>query len=257
MTIELRRNAEDYEKRREAAIEQELQRAAEGRPPPTVSTKAAALFLDVHFDTLGEWRRKSPPLGPPFQKGSGQVGGGANQHVRYLYADLVAWREGRAHTSSKERRLLDELAAMDRRRRELELELALSQAKDEVAKLQKRLGRIAKLETAQDVSFVSHDWVTSQGRVVGHVLAVEDDALSGALERGDVWEATVEEALLAPWDKRESREPYEKAFQAVLLAVEEQQREAKARQMQSDLEARWAPAASSGSTVRPFSTKDD
>lgn len=252
MAIELLRDEDDYLARREAAIDREIERAAAGLPPPTVSTKAAAKFLGVHFDTLGEWRRRSPPLGPPFQKGAGSVGGGANQHVRYLYADLVAWRESRSQSSSKERRLIDELERLDRQRRELELEWALQQAKEEVAKLRKRLGRIAKLDTTQSISVDVHDWAIGKGGVLGHVLAIKDSELEQALETGDIWEATVEEALLAPWVDREHREPYANAFSGALSAIETALKKAQAEQQQRDLHARWGAGSEGGERVRPF-----
>ena len=256
MTIEPKRSEDDYRAQRAAAIDRELERAGAGLPPPTVSTKAAAKYLDVHVDTLGEWRRRSPPLGPPYQKGAGDVGGGANQHVRYLFDDLVAWRQGRAHTSSKERRLLDELAALERKRREVELELALQDAKGELARLQKKLGRIAKLETSHDIAVTVHDWVIEQGRVVGHVLTVDEPALLKALDAGDVWEATVEEALAALWVDREHREPFDSAFRIALNNMDVALSKAQAAQRETDLMARWAPGRDSGPRVRPLASED-
>lgn len=76
MTIELQRTEEQYLALQTTAVDRELERAAAGLPPPTVSTKAAAKFLGVHFDTLGEWRRRSPPLGPRFKKVQGRLGAG-------------------------------------------------------------------------------------------------------------------------------------------------------------------------------------
>jgi len=253
MTIELKRTEDDYRAQRAAAVDRELERALAGLPPPTVSTKAAAKYLDVHVDTLGEWRRRSPPLGPPYQKGAGQVGGGANQHVRYLFADLVAWREGRAHSSSKERRLLDELAALERKRREVELELALQDAKSELARLQKKLGRIAKLEALQDIAVTPHEWAIVGGRVAGHVLAVDAPVLASVLEQGEVWHATVETALTqAPWTTAEARAPYVDAFDGVLQNLEEALSAARARQRALDLNERWGAGAAGGEGVRPF-----
>lgn len=256
MAIEIQRTDEDYEALRDAAIDREIERAAAGLPPPTVSTKAAAKYLGIHFDTLGAWRRRSPPLGPPYQKGAGQSGGGANQHVRYLYSDLVAWQESRSQSSSKERRLIDEHAALERKLRELELELALRQAKEEVAKLQKKLGRIAKMESSHDIAITVHDWVVDQGLVVGHVLTVDEPALLTALDAGEVWEATVEEALSHLWVDRESREPFEEAFEGVLSGMEDRLRHAKSAQRQADLQARWGQGRDSGPRVRPLASED-
>ncbi|HID9489609.1 nucleotide-binding protein [Stenotrophomonas maltophilia] len=252
MTIELQRTEEQYLALQATAVGRELERAAAGLPPPTVSTKAAAKFLGVHFDTLGEWRRRSPPLGPPFQKGAGQVGAGLNQHVRYLYSDLVEWQNARLGKSPKERRLQNDLDLAQQRVRELELELALRQAKNELAKLQKKLGRIANLTTLHDVAVVSHDWAMLHGRIAGHVLTVEDATLERALADGHVWEGTVEDALAQPWTSTEAREVYQDAFVAVLTSTQHLINAARSRQLASDLEERWDSATHEAKPVRPF-----
>lgn len=250
--ISLQRTEDDYRALQTQAIDRELTRAAEGLPPPTVSSKAAARFLGVHFDTLGEWRRRSPPQGPAFQKAPGQAASGANRHVRYLYADLVAWQQGRAHVSGKERRLIDETEALERKRRELELELELQSMREEVAKLQKKLSRIAKLETVDDIGVVMHDWALVGGRIAGHVLTVDSEVLSQCLDAGDVWDATVQDALSEPWVNREAREPFEGAFLGVLQTVETQLMEGRARQRALDFDATWLEGASKREQVRPF-----
>ncbi|QNM62095.1 nucleotide-binding protein [Xanthomonas arboricola pv. juglandis] len=66
--IEVVRSEEEYRALADAALDRELERAKAGLTP-AVSSKAAARFLGVHVDTLGQWRRRSPPLGPVFQKG--------------------------------------------------------------------------------------------------------------------------------------------------------------------------------------------
>ncbi|MCT8358769.1 nucleotide-binding protein, partial [Xanthomonas citri pv. anacardii] len=85
--IKVIRGEEKYLAQADAALDRELERAKAG-VTPSVSSKAAARFLGVHVDTLGQWRRRTPPLGPAFQKGAGNDEGGANQHVRYLFVDL-------------------------------------------------------------------------------------------------------------------------------------------------------------------------
>ena len=252
MTIELQRTEEQYLALQATAVDRELERAAAGLPPPTVSTKAAAKFLGVHFDTLGEWRRRSPPLGPPFQKGAGQVGGGLNQHVRYLYSDLVEWQQARIGKSAKERRLQNELDQAQQRLREHELELALRQAKDELAKLQKKLGRIAALVTLQDVAMETHDWALIGDRIAGHVLAIDDATLAQALAEGDVWEGSVQDALAQPWTSTENRQPYQDAFLGVLAATQHAIEAARSRQRASDLEERLSGDVMHVEAVRPF-----
>ncbi|WP_414488677.1 hypothetical protein [Stenotrophomonas maltophilia] len=148
--------------------------------------------------------------------------------------------------------MIDELDAAQQRVRELEIELALRQARDDASRLQKKLGRIATLATLDDIAVVTHEWALVDGQVAGHVLVVDDQVLSGALERGDVWDATVEVALQAPWVDGETREPYHCACANVLQTVMQELREAKAAQQASDLEARWAPGAVSGNSARPF-----
>lgn len=252
MTIELQRTEEQYLALQATAVDRELERAAAGLPPPTVSTKAAAKLLGVHFDTLGEWRRRSPPLGPPFQKGAGQVGGGLNQHVRYLYSDLVEWQQARIGKSAKERRLQNELDQAQQRLREHELELALRQAKDELAKLQKKLGRIAALVTLQDVAMETHDWALIGDRIAGHVLAIDDATLAQALAEGDVWEGSVQDALAQPWTSTENRQPYQDAFLGVLAATQHAIEAARSRQRASDLEERLSSDVVESAGIRPF-----
>lgn len=255
MAIEVVRDDEDLRARRDAALDGELERAAGGLTP-TVSTKAAARYLGVHVDTLGEWRRSSPPLGPPFQKGAGGAGGGANQHVRYAYADLQAWRESRAQQSPRERRLLDELEQVTRRQRELELELALRQAKDEVAKLQKKLGRTLAFDTLHDVATAWHPWAMVDGRVLGHALAIDEGSLERALSGdGEVWDGTLANALLLDWASGEAREPYDQAFLAALRQASEDTAAARAGQREGDLDTRLGPGASGNAPAGPTAPK--
>lgn len=154
--------------------------------------------------------------------------------------------------SVKERRLIDELDAAQQRVRELEIELALRQARDDASRLQKKLGRIATLTTLDDIAVVPHEWALVDGLVAGHVLVVNDQVLSGALERGDVWDATVEVALQAPWGDGETREPYHAAYEKVLQKAMHELSEAQAAQRANDLEARWAPGEAMGVPLRPF-----
>ena len=99
--IEAIRSEEEYRVLADAALDRELERAQTGLTP-SVSSKAAARFLGVHVDTLGQWRRRTPPLGPAFQKGAGDNEGGANQHIRYLISDLEEWQSARTGRTVKE-----------------------------------------------------------------------------------------------------------------------------------------------------------
>jgi len=233
-TIETVRTEEDYRAKLQRALDQELSRAAAGLTP-TVSTKAAAQFLGVHFDTLGEWRRRSPPLGPPFQKGAGGLQGGANEHVRYLYEDLVEWQHARLGRSAKERRLASEEDALRQQIRELERELAVKTGKAEAARLKKAIGKGLSFLSLQDCVSVSHDWVVSDGRIAGHVLAVSEEVLDRALDEGNVWDASLTEALLDVWMSVDARDPYDVAMGAALGDVEKALRLARATSRQNAL----------------------
>lgn len=218
-TIETVRSEEHYRAKLQRALDQELSRAAAGLTP-TVSTKAAAQFLGIHFDTLGEWRRRSPPLGPPFQKGAGSLQGGANQHVRYLYEDLVEWQHARLGRSAKERRLASEEDALRQQIRELERELAVKTGRAELERLKKAVGKGLSFLSLKDCVSVSHNWVVSDGRIVGHVLAISEELLDLALDEGNVWDASLSDALLEAWVTVDARDPYDAAMTAVLDDVE-------------------------------------
>ncbi len=235
-TIETVRSEEDYRAKLQRALDRELSRAAAGLTP-TVSTKAAAQFLGIHFDTLGEWRRRSPPLGPPFQKGAGSLQGGANQHVRYLYEDLVEWQRARLGRSAKERRLASEEDALRQQIRELERELAVKTGRAEAERLKKAIGKSLSFLTLQDCVSVSHDWAVSKGRIAGHVLAVSEEVLDRALEEGSVWDASLSEALLEAWVNVDARDPYDAAMSAALGDVEKLLLMAHATARQDALEA--------------------
>lgn len=147
--IEIVRNEGEYRALADAALDRELERAKAGLTP-SVSSKAAARFLGVHVDTLGQWRRRTPPLGPQFQKGAGDNEGGANQHVRYRFVDLEEWQSARTGRTVRERRLMDELERLRQRARELEMELELQSLREKVARMTKRTGRVLAPETARE-----------------------------------------------------------------------------------------------------------
>ena len=120
-------------------VERELAEAKAGTRA-WISAKAAARFLGLHVDTLGEWRRSHPPRGPGWAKGAG-VPGGVNQRVVYDYQQVVDWVRGRFGRTRKEQRLLVELQQVRERAREVELELMVKQEKAQLRRLAKRLNR--------------------------------------------------------------------------------------------------------------------
>ncbi|ARQ89186.1 nucleotide-binding protein [Stenotrophomonas maltophilia] len=214
--IEVVRSEEEYRALADAALDRELERAKAGQTP-SLSSKAAARFLGVHVDTLGQWRRRTPPLGPPFQKGAGDSGGGANQHVRYMFVDPEEWQSARTGRTVKERRLVDELECVKQRARELEMELELQSLRDQVARMTKKVGRLLALETLQECVEVCHEWVTIGDQVVGHVLTVPEPALEQALGEGTVWGASLAEVLSWPWVDSDARDPFSTLMDAALL----------------------------------------
>ncbi len=239
--IEVVRSEEEYRALADAALDRELERARAGLTP-SVSSKAAARFLGVHFDTLGEWRRRSPPLGPAFQKGAGGVGIGSNQHVRYFYADLVDWQAARTGKTAKERRLADELERLRQQARELELQLQLITLKDEVARMTRRAGRVLALTDAQECLTVLHDWVLGAQGVVGHVLTLPFSNLSDGLENGDIFVGTVEEVLLSSWESTEARNIFQSEVNQALSCLIGSMDHAVAEQRAKDIHARLLPA---------------
>lgn len=122
-----------------AAIDQELEEARAG-VCAWVSAKAAARFLGVHPDTLGDWRRRDPPHGPAWTKGIGG-GSGRNQHVRYDYRSLVAWANDRFDQTTNGQRLLDQLHLVRAKQREVELELQLRRERIRLQRISKHRQR--------------------------------------------------------------------------------------------------------------------
>ncbi|WP_367381739.1 nucleotide-binding protein [Stenotrophomonas cyclobalanopsidis] len=216
--IEVVRSEEEYRALADAALDRELERARAGLTP-SVSSKAAARFLGVHVDTLGQWRRRTPPLGPAFQKGAGDSGGGANQHVRYLMSDLEEWQSARTGRTVKERRLVDELERVKQRARELEMELELQSLREQIARMTKKAGRVLALETVKECILVRHEWLFVDGHVAGHVLTAPQDALDLGLSAGVIVEGSLSEALTWAWTGESERDPFAAQMDAVIAAL--------------------------------------
>lgn len=247
--IEVVRSKEQYRALADAALDRELERA-KARLTPAVSSKAAARFLGVHVDTLGQWRRRTPPLGPAFQKGAGDNEGGANQHVRYRFVDLEEWQSARTGKTVKERRLMDELERVRQRARELEIELELQSLRDQIARMTKKVGRVLALETAKECLQNTHHWVVAEGRVLGHVLTVPAEALEIALEGGDVLDATLNEVLGMPWVNSDKRDVFAQQMNQALGELTGRLAQERSAQRSRDLDAQLPPARDS--TRTPF-----
>ena len=235
--IEIVRSEDEYSVLVDASLDKEIERAKAGLTP-SVSSKAAARFLGVHVDTLGQWRRRTPPLGPAFQKGAGDNEGGANQHVRYRFVDLEAWQSARTEKTVKERRLVDELERLKQRARELEMELELQSLREQVARMTKKAGRVLALETARECLETTHHWAAAAGSVLGHVLTVPMEALAAALDAGDIVDATLREVLGMPWVNSDERDVFAQQMDQALGQVDDQLRAERSAQRSRDLDAR-------------------
>ncbi|UKE46224.1 hypothetical protein [Xanthomonas cerealis] len=235
--IEVVRSQEEYRALADAALDRELERAKAG-VTPSVSSKAAARFLGVHVDTLGQWRRRTPPLGPAFQKGAGDNEGGANQHVRYLISDLEEWQSARTARTVKERRLVDQLERVRQRGRELEMELELQSLREQVARMTKKAGRFLALETLRECFEVQHEWVFTGELVIGHVLSVSHEALLEALESSGVRDGTFAAAMTWPWASSEARDSFNMELEKAMTEFLADSRTQRSRQRMRDLELR-------------------
>ncbi|QDI04258.1 nucleotide-binding protein [Xanthomonas cerealis pv. cerealis] len=235
--IEVVRSEEEYRALADAALDRELERAKAGLTP-SVSSKAAARFLGVHVDTLGQWRRRTPPLGPAFQKGAGNNEGGANQHVRYLFVDLQEWQTARTGKTVKQRLLVDELELYKQRARELEMELEIRALREQVARMTKRAGRILALETAKECLETSHDWILLDGLVIGHVLTVPETILNQGLILGSVLHATLSDVLTLPWTNSRTRDEFSAQMNTALATLMSQLQNERSVQRARDLAAR-------------------
>ncbi|HBZ46105.1 MAG TPA: nucleotide-binding protein [Stenotrophomonas sp.] len=238
--IEVVRSEDEYRALADAALDTELERARAGMTP-SVSSKAAARFLGVHVDTLGQWRRRTPPLGPAFQKGAGSVDGGANQHVRYRFADLEEWQSARAGKTIKERLLVDELERYKQRARELELELELRSLREQVARMTKKAGRILALETARECLDAPHQWVVKDGLVMGHVLTIPEMVLAQGLDAGGIVEATLGDVLMWPWADGSARDAFAVQIDTAFSDFTKQLGQERSAQRMRDLDEKLPP----------------
>ncbi|MFA1791410.1 nucleotide-binding protein [Xanthomonas campestris] len=249
--IEPVRTEEAFRAKAEAAWNGELIRA-KSAGGGMVSAKAAALFLSIHADTLGEWRRRIPPMGPRFQKASGSALDGPNQRVKYDYEELVAWKDGQQGRTAKERWLSSELERLNQQQRELELERQIHEAKVALEKLRKNAGRYAALVTSHEGWATSHAWAVVEGLIAGHVLTVGEDTLDRALADGEIWDAPLADALLEPWISVEARDPFDDAMKDALAAFQGARDHARNQDRARGLEDRLPPPTAPESTRKPF-----
>lgn len=209
--IKQMRTREDYQTKVEQAIQREISLAQEGQIA-AVSSKAAAFYLGKHKDTLADWRQP-PPKGPPFDKGADGIGV-RNEHVSYPWPELVAWKKGRAGKTARERKLQGEIEKTLQQAREADLQVQLQEARDQLARLSKKLGRKLGFATVADCAS-QEDWVSDGQRLIGHVLTVDDATLDAALDADQVISASLAEALTHPWEQG-ALAPFLSAWEAVM-----------------------------------------
>jgi len=103
-------------------------------------------------------------------------------------------------------------------------------------KLKKAVGKGVSFLSLRDCVSISHGWVMSDGCIAGHVLSVSEDLLDRALDEGNVWDASLSEALLEAWVSVDAREPYDAAMSAALDEVEKVLRVARSSARQDALD---------------------
>lgn len=214
-----------------------------------VSTKAAALYIGVHYTTLRDWVREG--RGPQPIQNPGKPGTTAqNQHLGFTLEALdsfLATRSGEPITRGKRTDTGDVLKEAER----IEALIALKEAEDRLAKTRARARRlgIVCFQSLTDALEIQ-PWSTVDGRIAGHAWAVDDATFNAADE--DQWEGSLEEALAQPWINSESRQPFQDAFVAILSATQHAIEAARSRQRASDLEERLSGNVVEGNGVRPF-----
>ncbi|MGV7165011.1 hypothetical protein [Xanthomonas citri] len=161
--------------------------------------------------------------------------------------------------------MVEELERLRQQARELELQLELQAIKDQVARMTRKAGRVLALTTVKECLTVPHDWVLVGGRLVGHVLTVPGDVLTavtaadGASEAngtseanvahpgvgsevGEMWTATLEEALQERWVDNEARDPFSKAMDTALGELTRHLAQERSAQRSRDLDDKLPPA---------------
>lgn len=213
------RSTEGYESAVNAAAAAELADAKAGvGDTGNVSARAAAKFLKIHRDTLAEWRRRSPPSGPPFKKNSRKAGGGVNQHVTYDYAELVAWDKARQGVTPIEHALAAKIEEARWQLHQAELELELARLTEKIATAKKKVARIS-FATLADCA-AANDWTWRDGAISGHVLTVFDEELNRALcDPEGIASLSLEEALGEPWSDPEQRAAFDEAMEGAITGA--------------------------------------
>lgn len=137
----MRTTTQDADKalRARSKAEEELSQASAGLRL-WISTRAAAMLLGVHPDTLSDWRNANPAKGPPWRKGASSEGG-KNRRVKYDYQGLVNWARDHSGRSEMELRLVDEVERVMHQARLNDLKSAIAERRREIKKRSKQRRR--------------------------------------------------------------------------------------------------------------------
>lgn len=211
----LQRSYSDVMALRKKVASEELARAQAPGGPVRVSRMAASLYLNVSYDTLRRWERDG--TGPRVDSNSQDKG---REWVYYVFKDLQDWVARGAMKPTQRKKaaryasaMREELEHQEDLRRERELELM----RQETRRLEKELEALKRktqalgFATLQDL-MVPQDWVFQDGKVLGHVLTVSEEALASAIEHDETWEATLDMVLLFPWVNKAERDRYRAAL---------------------------------------------
>lgn len=97
-----------------------------------------------------------------------------------------------------------------------------------------------------------HAWAVVDGLIAGHALTVDEDTLDRALAEGEIWDATLPNALLEPWISVAARDPFDDAMKEALAAFQGARDHARNQDRARGLEDRLPPATAAESPRKPF-----
>lgn len=202
---------------RKKLAQEELARAQAPGGPVRVSRMAAAIYLNVHYDTLREWEKTG--RGPPVDTHS-QSGTKLQEAVYYIYEDLVAWASlGKRTPTQREKdkkhalKMRDEKLQQEEIRMERELEAMRQKTRKMEIELEafKKKGLALGFASIRDL-MVEQDWAFNSGKVLGPVLRITDEEFVEAIEQNAIIEATLDQVLLMPWVESKWRRYYKMAY---------------------------------------------
>lgn len=195
--ITIQRDGTQYQSLRNAALEEEIERARAGSIQ-SVGREAAAYYLKIHTRTLSRYNAQG--IGPKSTSLSSGGGMGQSAKVFYRIEDLDEWREGLSSSSFKERKLKMEAGAKHKEVETLRLEIEVKELNAEVARLKrllskKSMGFAGIHDATADLSWV----LDEQGRVLGTVYDRTDTQVQSALRTSHIERLTALEALELQW----------------------------------------------------------